>query len=131
MSGVSTLRSYQDVSAQAQTVAADSGVKALVAGITGWQIFIQRILVNVTTSAAQTVTFRAATTETIVLGAVPSAPGVGVREFDFGEKGWALPVGEGLEQSLSAAGLAFAVVVQAYAKLPADTAVPLATAAKG
>jgi hypothetical protein len=129
MSGVHTLRSYQDVSVSRQTVAADSGVASLIAARASWQVFVQKISVNVTTSAAQTATFRASTTETVVLGTVPSDPGIGVIEFDFGEDGWALPVGEGLEQSLSAAGLAFAVTVQAYRKLPANTAIAVATLA--
>jgi hypothetical protein len=129
MSGVQTLRSYQDVSAQAQTVAADSGVKALIAGRTGWTVYVQKIRINVTTTAAQTATVRAATTETVVLATVPSDPGIGVREFDFGEDGWALPSGEGLEQSLSAAGLAFAITVQAYMKLTPNTAITAAALA--
>lgn len=129
MSGTATLRSYQDVSAQAQTLAAGTGVVTLIANRANWQTYIQNIRVNVTTSAAPTATFRANTTETVVLAIVPANPEVGVIEFDFGEDGFALPAGEGLEYALSAAGLAFAVTVQAYRKLIPNTAIPVATLA--
>jgi len=129
MSGVQTLRSFQDVSVQQQTVAADTAAVTLIAARAGWTVYVQKIKFNVTTSAAVTASVRALTTTTVVIAGLPSSPGVGVVEFDFGEDGWALPAGEGLERTLSGAGNAFALTVQAYRKLTPNTAIAAATLA--
>lgn len=129
MAGVQTLRSYQDVSAQQQTVAADTAAVTLIAARAGWTTYVQKIEINITTDNAATVTVRALTTTAVILARTPASPGIGVRIFDFGEDGWALPAGEGLERILSGAGLAFAMTVQAYRKLTPNTAIAAATLA--
>ena len=128
MSGVSTLRSYQDVSTQTSVADDAVGPIALVAARTGWATYIQRILVNVGTSATETVTLQSDGTGALVLAILPVDSPLGVITFDFGEDGVLLPAGEGLEAVLSDDGYALTIVVQAYRKLPPDASVTVATA---
>jgi hypothetical protein len=120
------LQRYTNVSRSGAVGAADTGPITPIANRAGWTTYIQKIACNVTTSAAVTASFQAITANT-PLFVLPSTPGVGDREIDFGPDGYALPAGEGLEIVLSGAGNAFAYAITAYQKLTPNTAIPLRT----
>jgi len=80
-------------------------------------IYVQRIAVHVTTSAAQAITFRAQTTTTVIPAVLPASAAAGDQHvlIDL-EEGYALPAGEHLEVS-GTAGVAGLIQVQAYQRL--------------
>ena len=88
------------------------------------QLWIQRIVVSINVYAAQTMTFgdSAGTPVLLALISVPAAAvalpsETGYLVYDFGPKGTPLTVGEGLTLTLSAAGIAARVHVEAYERL--------------
>lgn len=76
-------------------------------------IYIQRIELAITTDNAATQQFRSDGTDIPVAG-TKASPGIGPIEFDFGEEGFALPEGEGLELINSGAGAAYSYTIKAY-----------------
>jgi len=120
------LQRYTNRSVSGHVTAAATGTTAVIANRAGWTTYIQRIAVNVITSAAQTAIFQSITTD-IPLFTLPSTPGVGDRDVDFGPEGYALPAGEGLEYILSGAGNAFSYSITAYQKLTPNTSISLAS----
>lgn len=78
-------------------------------------IFVQRILLSVTTDAAQTLTFQDTAGTPVVIGKSPASPALGIEVVaDFGGKGMALTVGKNLSCVISAAGLGGQIDVEAY-----------------
>jgi hypothetical protein len=114
---------FKDVSVQGNRGAADTTVSPLIAARAKYTLYVQEIWANITTDAAQTITFRAITTTARVLLLTPSSPGLGLQKIEFDDEGYALPEGEGLEMVLSAAGLAFDYKVVAYQR-PTATMIP-------
>lgn len=114
------LRNYhKDVSADLTFATSYTGSDPLIACPSAkHQIFVQKIHVSVTTSASQTLTFQDNASTPIVLCVVPSAPGVGVRTFDFEDEGIPLTLGKDLDVAVSGAGLGGILRVDAYAKIP-------------
>lgn len=84
---------------------------------TGYQVFVQRILVSFTTSAAQTLTFQDTNGTPVVIAKTPSSPSLGVLIFDFGPNGFPITKSANLSMVISGAGLGAIVDVEAYAKL--------------
>ena len=112
---------FGDVSTAA-TYTAVSTTATLIAAKTNFTIYVQRIIVWITTDAAQSWSFQDSTTAK-QCAEVPSSPGDSTRwDFDFGARGFPLTESEGLTNTMSAAGLAGTVVVEAYQKLTALTA---------
>lgn len=105
---------FEDFTVSGVILAADTGSLSLAAASPLHQYYVRRVAIFVTTDAAQSATFRAKTTTTNVFAAIKTSPGVGPITIDYGEDGWAAPIGEGLEINLSAAGLAFAFVVEMF-----------------
>lgn len=89
----------------------------------GDTIYVQKICCNVTTDAAQTQTFQDTASSPIPVATVKVSPGLGTAIFDFGTEGFALTAGKGLDYKNSAAGVAAAIAVQAYAKKTPDAAI--------
>ncbi len=89
-----------------------SGVR--VAAKTGYTVHIQRIVAQITTDAAQSLTFKDTAGTPVVIALIPASPGVGIKEFDYGEHGIALTADKGFEITASAAGLAGPVYWQGY-----------------
>lgn len=86
-------------------------------------VFIQKIVLSITTHAAQTITFRdGAGTPVNIAAHTDAAAGQAVVEWDFGPEGTPLTQGEELDIILSAAGIAARVHIEAYEKLTAVTA---------
>ena len=119
-------RYYQDVSLTTVVGAADdlsSTARSLIAAKTGWQIFVQRILVAVTTDNAATLTFRDTAGTPVPVAATDASPGEGPIAWDFGAKGFALTADKGLELANSAAGLAASITVEAYRRRTPNTSI--------
>jgi len=109
---------FQDVSVDKNFVAGSSASEdPLIAGKAGYTIFVQKITVAITTSAAQSLTFQDNATTPIVIAVIPNSASVGSHEFEFGKKGVGLTVGKDLDLVASAAGPAGQIHVQAYLRL--------------
>lgn len=79
-------------------------------------LYIQRISVNIQTSAAQTITFQDdANTPVVALSIEASAAAGTIRTIDFGARGFALTEGKNLDIS-GTAGPAYSYSIEAYAK---------------
>lgn len=115
-------RQFKDVSTSYVIVAATDYTtpSQKIAGKSKHTIYIQKIMLAVTTDNAATQTFQSVTTDAKV-ATTKASPGLGPIEFDFGEEGYALPEGEGLEHLMSAAGMAASVTITAYQKLTGVT----------
>lgn len=85
-------------------------------------LYVQRIVVSITTSAAKTLTFQDSSGSPVAIAAVPSGQAVGAVVFDFGPEGFPLPVGTGLDLANSGAGVGAALVAQGYRRTAPGTA---------
>lgn len=110
---------YEDVSYDRDLLITDTGTLTAIAAKTNYTIFVQAIVVNVTTDAAQTLTFQDTAATPIVIAKTRSSPGLGPvdESVDFGPEGKALTVSKGLSIVISGAGLGAAIKVIAYRKL--------------
>jgi hypothetical protein len=87
-----------------------------------WQIWVQKIIVNVTTVAAQTLTFADDAATPVVVGVLAASAGLGAQTvLDGGDKGIPLTLGKNLDITASAAGVAGSIEVQCYQKLGVNT----------
>jgi hypothetical protein len=118
-------RQYGTLSADAAILtstdySAGNGTAIVSAKNANYTVFIQKILVSVTTYAAKTWTFQDSAGTPVPGGfisipaAAPTAAGDATYEIDFGPKGWALTVGKNLLLKMSAAGAAALVHVECY-----------------
>jgi len=106
---------HQDVSSSTPIVVGTADY-TLVTGKTNYTIYVQRIVVWITTSAAQNMSFEDSTTGTRIAN-IPSAPGDSTRwDFDFGPDGKAITTAENLVLNASGAGNIGSVEVYAYLK---------------
>ena len=88
-----------------------------------YSIFVQRIIFNCTTDAAQTLTFQDDASTPIVIAKSASSPALGIEIVaDFGPKGKQLTEGKNLDIVISAAGLAGQINIEAYQRLTAVVA---------
>jgi hypothetical protein len=85
----------------------------LIANNPGSRLRVQKIVISVTTTAAQTQTIRSVTGD-VPLAALAASPALAAFPWDFGTKGAIIADGQGLEYVNGAAGVACAIVVQAY-----------------
>ena len=114
-----------DKSTTVIVLAADSATKEDVLAVrnASHRLFVQRIIVNVTTDAAQTLTFQDDASTPIVVGKSASSPGLGIEIVaDYGPQGLGLTVGKNLDVVISGAGLAGHISIEAYEKLGAVVA---------
>ncbi len=113
---------YQDISGNL-TVAAATGDTTLVTAKDIYHtIFIQRIIVYVTTDAAQSASFVDSNGTPKKIAEVTTSPGDETRwDFDFGDAGVPLTEGKNFVLDVSAAGLAGIVTWEGYSKLTAVT----------
>lgn len=78
-------------------------------------IYVQRIIVTITTDAVQSISFQDSAGSPLVLEVVPTSPGANTRwDFYFGPKGVPLTKGANLTATFSAAGLAGHLEWNAY-----------------
>ena len=113
---------YPDASSNT-TIVVGTADYTLVTGKTNYTIYVQRIIVWVTTSAAENLSFEDSTTG-LRIANIPASPGASTRwDFDFGPEGRALTEGENLVLNASAAGNVGHVEVLAYLRPKAVQAV--------
>lgn len=111
-------RTFKDVSISYNLLAAtDPDRTPLIAAPSNAKktIYIQRIAVFVSTSAAQAITFASSAT-TAIVGVLGASAPIGENVVLDSEEGIALPAGEGLNVSGSA-GVAGNIVVEGYERL--------------
>lgn len=78
-------------------------------------LYLQRLIVWITTSVAQSLTFQDSAASPLVIAVVPASPGANTRwEFYFGARGIPLTLGKNLVANFSAAGLAGHLEWNAY-----------------
>ncbi len=93
----------------------DTTVNAFLAKRANQTIWVQKIVVYITTDSAQSLTFQDDAGTPLVIAVVPTSPGVDTRwDFDFGDRGVPLGENQDLDISISGAGLAANVQVEAY-----------------
>jgi len=113
---------YQDASMQFTRTAAE-GDLTLITAKTSHTIYVQRIVVYITTDAAQSWSFEDDNGTPKKIAEVTTSPGNETRwDFDFGDIGVPLTEAKDLELNVSAAGLAGHGEVYAYHKRTAIAA---------
>lgn len=111
---------YRDLS-QSFAIAAADGDTTLLTGKASYTIYIQRIIVWISTSAAQSWSFEDNNGTPKQVAEIPATPGDSTRwDFDFGEEGVPLTEGKNFVLNVSAAGLAGNITVLAYLKPTSD-----------
>jgi hypothetical protein len=113
------LSGYRDISGSTVLAAGDNlsaTARTLQALVTGYSIFIQRILVDVITDNAATLTFGDTASSPIVIAGTKVSPGIGPILFDFGPDGRQLTESQAFVLKNSAAGLAADITWQGYLK---------------
>lgn len=126
------LQRYTDVSTGTALLATDDlsvTPRVLAAAKTGWQIFVQKIEVAVTTDNAATLSFEDSAGTPIKVAATKVSPGIGPITFDFGPDGFPLTADKALNLKNSAAGLAASITVTAYRRLTPNTSISQAALA--
>lgn len=117
-------RAYENVSTSGFVLATDdysTNGLALVAAKTGETIFVQKIVLVVTTDNAATQTFQDTDSSAKVAAKTTASPGVAHQfTFDWGAEGLRLTESKGLELKSSAAGLAYSYTVEAYRRRTAN-----------
>lgn len=110
-------QTYADASVSGVVLAAASGADNVIAALdTKHTVYVQRISVNIKTSAAQSITVQDdAGTPIIVLFIEASAAAGVIRTIDFGARGFALTEGKNLDIS-GTAGPAYSYSIEAYQK---------------
>lgn len=111
---------FKDKSATGVIAAADSSTIGdfIAPRNSNYTIYVQRILFNVTTDAAQSLTFQDDAGSPVVIGKSKASPGLGLHVVaDYGAQGKPLTAGKNLDIAISGAGLAGVYVVEAYEKL--------------
>lgn len=114
--------SYRVINHEKSTVATIATGDTTAAGVVtardaNHSLFIQRILLMVSTDAAQTLTFQDSNGSPVVIAKSKTSPGLGLLVVaDFGPRGKQLTAGKNLDIILSGAGLGCQVDVEAYEK---------------
>ena len=107
---------YSDKSISGTVLAAGTGVAdAITPKSANHAIYVQKIVHNPTTAAAQTVTYRDGAGTPIVLAVVAASASAPIT-IDFGARGFKLTTGEELDV-VNVAGPAYAYTIEAYEKL--------------
>jgi hypothetical protein len=86
----------------------------IVAAVAGWTIYIQKILVAVSTDNAATQQFEDDATTPLIAAKTKASPGIGPIEFDFGPDGFPLTEGKALMHRMSATGMAASITITGY-----------------
>lgn len=106
---------FRDISGQIKLLATDDD-QTLVTGKASHTIYIQKIIVTVTTDAAQALTFQDSASTPKVIAYIAASPGLVVKSFDFGDYGTALGEGKNFIANVAAAGLAANILWEGYLK---------------
>lgn len=115
---------YQDKTTDRVIATGDTTVAALIAGRANYTLFIQKIVIDVTTDAAQSLILRDTNGTPKTIFSLPASPGTGPFGRDFGAEGMPLTEGKDLSAVLSAAGLGMNIHIEAYLKPTAASMLP-------
>jgi hypothetical protein len=116
-------RNALDISGSLTAVAATDDQTLVTVRNTSTTIYIQRVVVYITTDAAQSWAFTDSNGTPVPVCKVTTSPGVDTRwDFDFGPKGMPLTQGKNFLLNMSAAGLAGTVNWYGYSRLTAPMA---------
>ena len=111
---------YEDVSYDFNMLTSTTTQSAIIAAKANFTTYIQAIIVNITTSAAQNIVFQDDASTPVVIHRIANSPGLGPtgtsNSVDFGSEGKSITEGKALDMVISAAGNAGAVKVIAYRK---------------
>ena len=109
---------FQDISGQLIFAAATDDQTLVTVRNASTTLYIQRIIVYVTTDAAQSMAFTDSASTPLKIAEVTASPGDETRwDFDFGDRGIALTEGKNFLANVSAAGLAGNVQWYGYERL--------------
>ena len=115
---------YQDISGSTTLAAAGGDATLVTVKDIYHTLYIQRIVVWISTDAAQSMSFEDSNGTPKQIAEVTTSPGDSTRwEFHFGEQGVPLTEGKDFVMNVSAAGLAGNITWEGYSKLTAVTAV--------
>lgn len=117
---------YQDISGSTVLAATDdlsATARSLAALKSGYTVYVQKIVVNVITDNAATLTFQDDAGTPVVIAKTKASPGLGSIVFDFGGEGRGLTVSKTFTLKNSAAGLAADIHWEGYMK-PTGTIQP-------
>lgn len=116
---------YNDISGSLVVLASDGDATLVTAKIPtagsgegNYTIFIQRIFVWITTSAAQNMSFEDSSAGGFRIANIPATPGADTKwSFDFGSRGVPLTEKKNFLMNVSAAGLAGHIEWEGYTKM--------------
>lgn len=108
----------QDISGHLTVAAADTSSTLATIRNANSTFYIQRIVVYITTDAAQSWSFEDSNGSAKKVAKVTTSPGADTRwEFQFGERGLPLTEGKNFVLTMSAAGLAGTIEWEGYSRL--------------
>lgn len=117
---------FKDVSGSTTLLATDdlsTTARVLVALKAGYTIFVQRVIVAVTTDDAATQLLQDSASTPLIIGKTKASPGLGPIIFEYGDEGAALTEAKNFELKNSGAGLAARISWEGYLK-PTGTLTP-------
>lgn len=115
---------HRDVSTELTRTTTQGDATLITATSASHTIFVQRIIVWITTDAAQSWEFEDSAATPVEIAEVTTSPGVNTRwDFDYGEEGTPLTEGTNLVLDVSATGLAGRIKVYAYQRITSPMAV--------
>jgi hypothetical protein len=123
--GANQLSRYKNISVQGEITTSDDGNIPVLAGRAKHQIVIRRIVANLHTAAAETAQFEADGAGGDPVFTLGASLELGEHEINWGELGYALPEGEGLQIAITnSGGNGFTYVVEAYERTAPGAGTP-------
>lgn len=115
--GASTNRrgQYMPVTAAGFVLADRAGAAGVVADKANATFYVQRVVLSITTAAAQVITVRDSNGTPLVIASLAASAALGPYEWNFGEDGLPLTSGKGVN-IVNTAGPAYAYIVEGYWK---------------
>jgi hypothetical protein len=108
---------HVDASVSGVVGTSDASTTAITALSASHTVFVQRLTVVITTSAAQIITVKDSAGTPVVIGSIAASAALGsIYTIDFGARGFALTEGKNLVLAQTA-GPAYSYTVEAYQKL--------------
>lgn len=100
-------RTYTDISGELTVLATTDDSTLVTVRGAAHTLFIQRVIFEVTTDAAQSMSFEDSASTPVQIGEVLASPGDSTtHDFNYGEEGYPLTEGKNFNMQVSAVGLA-------------------------
>lgn len=114
---------YQDISGKLVATTSTDDTTLVTVKNANSTIYIQRVIVYITTDAAQSWSFEDSNASAFKLCKVTTSPGVDTRwDFDFGDEGYPLTEGKNFVLNVSATGQAGNIKWYGYSKITSAVA---------